>query len=186
MINLFTRIIAFILLFLLLPVILFITLTIFFESGKPIFFRQQRVGKNNFNFTLIKFRTMTVNTPDLATNLIKNPDQYITRVGKILRTTSLDELPQLINIIKGDMNFVGPRPALHNQENLIKLRTQKGINSLKPGITGWAQVNGRDNLSSKEKVRFDNYYLKNKSFFLNMKIIFMTIFKIFIFKDVRH
>jgi len=122
-----------------------------------------------------KFRTMKLDTPDVATHLLTEPERYLTPIGGFLRKFSLDELPQLLTILKGDLTFVGPRPALHNQDDLIALRTANGIHFLVPGITGWAQVNGRDRLSVREKVQFDKYYLEHRSLILDLKIIAMTV-----------
>jgi len=133
-----------------------------------------------------KFRTMKVETPAVATHLLTSPDQYLTRIGRILRRYSLDELPQLFSVLKGDMGFVGPRPALFNQADLIELRTRKGIHMLIPGITGWAQINGRDDLPIPVKVAFDEYYLKHRSFAFDLKILFMTFFSVLHSKGVRH
>ena len=133
-----------------------------------------------------KFRTMRLNTPDVATHLLKNGDQFVTPIGKILRKTSLDEIPQLWNIIKGDMAFVGPRPALYNQDDLIDLRTQKGIHQLTPGITGWAQIKGRDELPIPEKVEMDFFYLKNRSLTLDLVIILNTLVTVMRFKGISH
>jgi len=133
-----------------------------------------------------KFRTMHTDTPAVATHLLKDPEGYLTPVGSFLRKFSLDELPQLWSIIKGDMTFVGPRPALYNQDDLIELRTRKNIHRLTPGITGWAQVNGRDELPIPVKVEFDDYYLKNKSFLLDLKILWLTIVKVLKKEGIRH
>jgi O-antigen biosynthesis protein WbqP len=133
-----------------------------------------------------KFRTMRTDTPAVATHLLGDPDKYVTGIGKILRKTSLDELPQLISILKGDMSFVGPRPALFNQEDLIELRTQKGIHRLTPGLTGWAQINGRDELPIPVKVEYDHYYLLHQSFGLDMKIILQTALKVVLREGVTH
>ena len=133
-----------------------------------------------------KFRTMKIDTPAVATHLLPDPDQYLTPIGGFLRRSSLDELPQLISILKGDMSFVGPRPALFNQADLIKLRTQKGVHTLTPGLTGWAQINGRDELPIPVKVDFDEYYLKHHSFVLDIKIIFRTFFKVVGGEGVTH
>ena len=127
---------------------------------------------------------MVEQTPEFATDLLKNPENYITRIGKILRKTSLDELPQLWNILKGDMSFVGPRPALFNQYELIKMRSNKGIDSLLPGLTGWAQINGRDNISDKDKVKFDYEYLKKNNLMLDLKIIILTFYKVIKKEDI--
>ena len=135
---------------------------------------------------MYKFRTMKTDTPPVATHLMKNPEQYLTPVGQFLRKTSLDELPQLFNIIKGDMSFVGPRPALFNKDDLVALRTEKGIDTLVPGLTGWAQINGRDELPIPVKVDFDEYYLKNRSFLLDIKILFLTFVKVIRREGIEH
>lgn len=155
-------------------------------SAGPALYWSNRVGKNNQIFKMPKFRTMRLDTPAVATHLLKDPDTYLTGVGKVLRQTSLDELPQLISIVKGDMSFVGPRPALFNQDDLIELRTQKGIHQIMPGLTGWAQINGRDELPIPAKVELDHYYLKNQSFMLDMKIILQTARKVFLREGVTH
>ena len=167
------------------PILLIFTIVIIVDDGFPILFRQKRVGQNNALFWIYKFRTMKKNAPDIATHLLKDGTSLYTSTGPFLRKISLDELPQLFNILKGDMIFIGPRPALFNQDDLIKLRTEKGINQLKPGITGWAQVNGRDELSIPDKVKMDEYYLKNRSVMLNIKIIFLTLLKIFMADGVK-
>ncbi len=161
-----------------LPIFLIISLIIKLSSPGPIFFKQRRIGKDNEEFYILKFRTMRIDTPNVATHLLENPDKYITKIGKVLRKTSLDELPQLINIIRGEMSVVGPRPALYNQLDLKEMRTKKGIYKLVPGLTGWAQINGRDEIPLKEKVELDKYYLDNSNFIFDMKIIFMTIFSV--------
>jgi len=180
------RIISFILIICLSPLFLIVTLAIILGDGFPIFFRQRRIGINNNEFWIYKFRTMKKETPDIPTHLVKDKRDYNTVIGPILRKLSIDELPQLINIIKGEMVFVGPRPALHNQDDLKTLRTEKGIHKLKPGVTGWAQVNGRDELRIPEKVKLDEYYLQNKSFWLNIKILFMTGVQVLFPKGVSH
>ena len=149
------------------------------DDGFPIFFRQKRIGINNSKFTVFKFRTMKKGIPEIPTHLVNDPQRFYTRSGPLLRKLSIDELPQLINIIKGDMVFVGPRPALHNQDDLVELRTRVGIHELMPGVTGWAQVNGRDELSIPDKVKMDKYYLKNRNAMLDIKILFLTILKVF-------
>ena len=151
-----------------------------------VLFRTQRVGKGNKLFTMYKFRTMRTDTPQVATHLLKEPDQFLTPIGKLLRRTSLDELPQLINVLSGDMALVGPRPALFNQDDLIALRTARGVHEMTPGITGWAQVNGRDSLPITEKVKLDEWYLKNRSFWLDFKIVGMTVFKVIRKEGVVH
>ena len=154
-------------------VALFIKLT----SRGPVLYWSDRVGKNNAIFKMPKFRTMLVDTPAVATHLMSDPDRFLTPIGKFLRKTSIDELPQLWSILKGDMSIVGPRPALFNQDDLIALRTEKGVHILTPGLSGPAQINGRDELPIPVKVEFDEYYLKNRSFLFDLKIIFETIFK---------
>jgi O-antigen biosynthesis protein WbqP len=155
-------------------------------SRGPMLYWSDRVGKDNAVFKMPKFRTMKLDTPPVATHLLSNPEQYLTPIGGFLRRSSLDELPQLISILKGDMSFVGPRPALFNQADLIKLRTQKGVHTLSPGLTGWAQINGRDELPIPVKVDFDEYYLKHCSFLLDIKIIFRTFFKVARREGVTH
>jgi O-antigen biosynthesis protein WbqP len=166
--------------------ILIIALLIKLTSRGPIIHWSKRVGKNNSIFKMAKFRTMHIDTPQVATHLMINPDRYITPVGRFLRKYSLDELPQLLNIIKGDISIVGPRPALFNQDDLRELRTQKGIHILKPGLTGWAQVNGRDELPIPVKVDFDEYYLKHRSFLFDLKIILLTLVKVVKGEGVTH
>ena len=163
---------------------LILSLIIFLDDGFPIFFKQNRVGLNKKQFKIFKFRTMKKDTPDIATHLLKESDDMYTFSGPLLRKFSLDEIPQLINIFLGELTFIGPRPALFNQYDLIALRDKKGINSIRPGITGWAQVNGRDSLSIKEKVEMDYYYLTNQSFKLNLKILFLTVYKVLKTSDV--
>jgi O-antigen biosynthesis protein WbqP len=155
-------------------------------SPGPILYWSDRVGRNNSIFKMPKFRTMRTDTPAVATHLLGDPDRWLTPVGAFLRKSSLDELPQLFNIIRGDMSFVGPRPALFNQDDLIALRTEKGVHRLTPGLTGWAQINGRDELPIPVKVEFDVYYLKHMSFGFDMKIIALTIKKVIIKEGVSH
>ncbi len=154
-------------------VALFVKLT----SKGPVLYWSNRVGKNNVIFRMPKFRTMLVDTPAVATHLMADPDRFLTPIGKLLRRTSFDELPQLWTILTGDMTIVGPRPALFNQDDLIALRTEKGVHLLTPGLTGPAQINGRDELPIPVKVEFDEHYLKNRSFLFDLKIIIQTIFK---------
>ena len=182
----FDRLFALFLLIVLLPLFLLIMVGIYLEDGLPIFFRQKRVGINSAFFQILKFRSMIKNTPNIATHLLDNPDSYLLRTGHILRKLSLDELPNIINIIKGEMVFVGPRPALYNQYILIALRISRGIDKLKPGITGWAQINGRDEISMEEKVAFDREYLEKKSFWLNLKIILLTFISVIQSRGVKH
>ena len=180
------RLISFLLLIMLSPFLLIISLIIYIDDGFPVFFRQKRVGINNAMFWLYKFRTMKKDIPEIPTHLVKDPQQFYTRSGPFIRKLSIDELPQLINIIKGNMVFVGPRPALHNQDDLVELRTRVGVNELMPGVTGWAQVNGRDELSIPLKVQFDEYYLKNKSWLFDIKIVFITLLKVIGMQNVSH
>ena len=168
------------------PILLITSLIIFFDNGSPVLFKQKRVGLDNVIFFVYKFRTMEKDTLDIPTHLINNDQKIFISCGRFLRKFSIDELPQLINIIKGEMKFIGPRPALFNQDDLISLRTKSGIHKLYPGITGWAQVNGRDNLTIEQKVKFESFYLKNQSFALDSKILLMTIFQIIIPKGVSN
>ncbi|UOW67249.1 sugar transferase [Paraclostridium bifermentans] len=179
MYNLLQRLVALIALIILSPVFLIIALLIKLESKGPVFFKQERIGKDNINFMIYKFRSMRTDTPDVPTHLLDDPEIFITKVGKFLRKTSLDELPQFINIIKGEMLFVGPRPALYNQYDLRDLRTEKGVQTLIPGVTGWAQVNGRDELEIPDKVEFDRQYLQYRSVMFDIKIFVMTVIKVF-------
>lgn len=170
---------------LLLPIVI-ITLFVRLTSEGPILYWSQRVGKSNKIFLMPKFRTMRMDTPAVATHLLDNPGQYLTPIGSFLRKTSLDELPQLWSIIKGDMSFVGPRPALFNQADLIALRTQSGVDHLLPGLTGWAQINGRDELPIAKKVILDVEYLHKKSFMFDLKILFLTFVKVLRKEGVQH
>lgn len=160
------------------PIIIIISLLVKLTSKGPVFFKQRRIGKNNEEFNILKFRTMRVDTPNVATHLLKDPSVFITPLGKFLRKTSLDELPQLVNILKGDMSIVGPRPALYNQYDLRDMRTEVGVYKLVPGLTGWAQINGRDEIPLEEKVALDKEYMNMQSFWMDIKIIFMTVFKV--------
>ncbi len=155
-------------------------------SSGPVLYWSDRVGKDNRIFKMCKFRTMRKDSPEVATHLFYDADKYLTFIGPFLRKFSLDEIPQLFNILKGDMTFVGPRPALFNQDDLVELRTKKNIHKLTPGVTGWAQINGRDDLSIPVKVEFDEFYLKHKSFLLDAKIIFLTMFKVIKKEGVSH
>jgi O-antigen biosynthesis protein WbqP len=177
--------ISIIMLSILSPLLLIISLVIKVDSKGPALFSQRRIGRNNKEFVLYKFRTMRTETPDVATHLLKDPQRYITSFGKFLRKSSLDELPQLLNIIKGDMTFIGPRPALYNQYDLIDLRTRCGVHMLRPGVSGWAQVNGRDCLEIREKVDYDFDYLEHYSLTLDIKILFLTVLKILRADGVR-
>jgi O-antigen biosynthesis protein WbqP len=155
-------------------------------SKGPTLYWSDRVGKNNVIFKMPKFRTMRTDTPAVATHLLSDPDHWLTPIGKFLRKSSLDELPQLFSILKGDMSFVGPRPALFNQDDLIALRTAKGVHLLIPGLTGWAQINGRDELPIPQKVGFDEFYLNQRSFALDLKILCLTLFKVLRREGVQH
>lgn len=166
--------------------ILVIGLMVRLTSKGLVLYWSDRVGINNTIFRMPKFRTMRVDTPAVATHLMRNPDVYLTTIGFFLRKFSLDELPQLYSVLKGDMSFVGPRPALYNQDDLIELRTEKGIHTIIPGITGWAQVNGRDELPIPIKVEFDEYYLKNRSPFFDLKILGMTVIKVVRSENITH
>ena len=175
--RLFDLIFSFALLIFLFPAFVFLIIIIRIDSSGPILFRQKRIMRGRREFYILKFRTMKVETPkETPTHLLKNPDQYITKVGKILRHTSLDELPQLINILKGEMSFVGPRPALWNQFDLIEEREKYGANDVPVGLTGWAQINGRDDLPIAVKAKFDGEYVKRVNLFFDFVIIIKTIF----------
>ena len=160
------------------PLFLVLSICIRLGSKGPVFFRQKRIGRKCKHFYIIKFRTMRTDTPkDIPTHMLENPDQYVTGIGRFLRRTSLDELPQLINILRGEMSFVGPRPALWNQYDLVRLRENTGANSVRPGLTGWAQVNGRDELPIPVKARLDGEYIEKMSLAFDFIIILMTIKK---------
>ena len=161
------------------PVYLLVALAIKIDDPGPVFFRQKRVGIHKTHFQILKFRSMKMSTPkDTPTHLLENPEQYITRVGRILRKTSLDELPQIFQIFTGDMSIIGPRPALWNQFDLIAERDKYGANDVRPGLTGWAQINGRDELPIDVKARFDGEYVKNISFLFDCKCFFGTILSV--------
>ena len=181
-----TRLFALVLLVILSPIFLFVALFILIEDGIPVFFTQKRVGVNYTFFQIYKFRSMKKNTPNVATHLLVNPDQYLLKIGGLLRKLSLDELPNLINIIKGEMVFVGPRPALYNQDDLMTLRLATGVDKLKPGITGWAQINGRDDISIEKKVQLDQEYLQKKSFLFDIEILIKTFTNVLFSKGVSH
>ena len=155
-------------------------------SEGPVLFWSDRIGQRNVIFRMPKFRTMRLNTPVVGTHLMSDPDKFLSPIGVFLRRTSLDELPQLLSILKGDMSFVGPRPALFNQDDLIKLRTDNGVNKLMPGITGWAQVNGRDELLISRKVELDVEYMNRQSFWFDIKILWMTFVKVIKKESVSH
>jgi O-antigen biosynthesis protein WbqP len=181
-----SRLFALIFIVILSPVFLAVALAIFIEDGSPIFFTQKRVGINYSFFNIYKFRSMKKNTPNVATHLLTNPEQYLLKIGGILRKLSLDELPNLINIIKGEMVFVGPRPALYNQDDLMTLRVATGVDKLKPGITGWAQINGRDDISIEKKVQFEQEYLYKRSTLFDIEIIIKTFTNVLFSKGVSH
>ena len=166
--------------------ILIISSLVYISSGRPVFYWSDRIGKESLTFSMPKFRTMLTNAPEVATHMLDNPDIFLTTIGRFLRKTSLDELPQIWSVVTGDMNFVGPRPALFNQDDLIALRTKKGVDKLLPGITGWAQVNGRDQLSIPDKVTLDVEYLNRQSFWFDMKILWMTFLKVMKRDGVSH
>ena len=180
------RIFSFLIFIILIPIYLLIAILIFIDDGFPIIYKQTRVGLYSSNFIIFKFRSMKRSTPELATHLLSSPDQYLLGIGKYLRKFSLDEIPNLINIIKGEMVFVGPRPALYNQYDLIDLRKKYGIDKLKPGITGWAQINGRDELSIEDKVAFDKEYLEKKSLQFDLKILWLTFAKVLLGSGIKH
>ncbi len=173
------------LVFLLLP-ILVAALMVRVTSTGPVLYFSDRVGRFNRIFKMPKFRTMRVDTPAVATHLLSNPVQFLTPIGSFLRKSSLDELPQLLSIIRGNMSFVGPRPALFNQDDLVALRTHYGVDKLVPGLTGWAQINGRDELPIPEKVKLDVDYMNNQSFLFDLKIILLTFLKVLRRDGIQH
>ncbi len=181
-----SRLFALFLLILLSPIFFLVSLAILIEDGFPVLFTQKRVGINYTFFNIYKFRSMKKNTPNVATHLLENPDQYLLKIGKFIRKTSLDELPNLINIVKGEMVFVGPRPALYNQDDLMEFRVATGVSKLKPGITGWAQINGRDEISIQEKVKLEQEYLYRKSLLFDLEIIIKTFTNVLLRKGVSH
>jgi O-antigen biosynthesis protein WbqP len=171
---------AFIGLILLSPIFVILIILIKLDSKGPIFFKQKRIGRHKKHFNILKFRTMKIDTPkDTPTHLLKNPDQYITRLGRFLRKSSLDELPQIINILKGNMSIIGPRPALWNQYDLIEERDKYNVHKLYPGITGYAQIKGRDTLPITDKAKLDGYYVKHISLWLDIKIFILTFVSVF-------
>ena len=171
--------------FLIVPIFV-VAVMVRLTSPGPALYWSNRVGRNNQIFQMPKFRTMRVGTPAVATHLLSNPDTYLTPIGSFLRKSSLDELPQLWSILKGDMSFVGPRPALYNQDDLIELRTRKGVDILLPGLTGWAQVNGRDELPIPQKVELDAQYLERQGFWFDLKILWLTFLKVLRRDGVSH
>lgn len=182
----FDLVLSIVLLFLLIILIILVALAVKCTSPGPILYWSDRVGKDNSIFKMPKFRSMRIDTPAVATHLLENPAGYLTSIGSFLRETSLDELPQLWPILLGKMSFVGPRPALFNQYDLIKLRTEKGVHILLPGLTGWAQINGRDELSIPDKVELDFQYLLKRSFWFDMRILFLTVLKVINRDGVAH
>ena len=169
-----------------LPISGLLAALVILTSPGPAIYWSDRVGRHNQLFKMPKFRSMRIDTPAVATHLLSNPEQWLTPIGSFLRRSSLDELPQLWSILKGDMSFVGPRPALFNQDDLIKLRTEKGVHEVLPGLTGWAQVNGRDEIPIPQKVQFDAEYLHRQSILFDLKILWMTALKVFNRDGVSH
>ncbi|MBC7419417.1 MAG: sugar transferase [Bdellovibrio sp.] len=165
---------------------LLICLAVKLTSKGPIFYISKRIGKDNHIFLMPKFRSMRIDTPQVATHLLAKPESFLTPIGNFLRKSSLDELPQILSVLSGEMSLVGPRPALFNQDDLVSLRTERGVHRLSPGITGWAQINGRDELPIPVKVQFDEYYLKNRSFLLDLKILLLTGYKVFKKEGITH
>lgn len=168
------------------PLFLLVAVAVRLTSRGPALFHTERIGRNNTRFRMLKFRSMRTDTPQVATHLMKDPSLFLTPIGGFLRKTSIDEIPQLLNVIRGEMSLVGPRPALFNQDDLVALRTEKGIHTLMPGVTGWAQVNGRDELPIPVKVQLDEYYLHHRSLLLDMKILWLTVVKVFRTEGVSH
>lgn len=176
----YDTVLSFIGLIVLSPLLLVLVILIKLDSKGPILFKQKRIGRNKKHFYILKFRTMRIDTPkDTPTHMLENPQQWITKVGKFLRKTSLDEIPQIINILKGDMSIIGPRPALWNQYDLVEERDKYDVHKLYPGLTGYAQINGRDELPIPEKAKLDGFYVKHISLWLDIKIFFGTIVSIF-------
>ena len=180
------RLFALFILLLFSPIFLIVSIAILIEDGFPVLFTQKRVGINYTFFKIYKFRSMKKNTPNVATHLLEKPDQYLLKIGKFIRKTSLDELPNLINIIKGEMLFVGPRPALYNQDDLMILRVATAVDKLKPGITGWAQINGRDDISIEKKVQLEQEYMNKRSTLFDIEIIIKTFTNVLFSKGVSH
>lgn len=184
--RIFDFVAALVLFAVLLIPMLIIAAAVRLTSVGPALYWSSRVGANNRLFQMPKFRSMRIDTPEVATHLLNDPNRFLTPIGPFLRKSSLDELPQLWCILKGDMSFVGPRPALYNQDDLIALRTERGVHQVAPGLTGWAQVNGRDELAIPEKVRFDEDYMRRQSFLFDLQILFMTAAKVFGRHGVTH
>lgn len=183
--NIIERIIAFVLLIIFMPIFIIIGISIKLSSKGSILFKQPRVGLNGNIFNVYKFRSMKTTAPNVATEELINADEFITGIGKILRITSLDELPQLLNIIRGEMSFVGPRPVIVEEEELNDLRLEQGVYSVRPGITGWAQINGRDEIDIYQKVKLDKEYIEKKSLLFDIYILFMTVYKVLARKDLK-
>ena len=184
--RLFDILIAFVASIILIIPCVFISILILLTSSGPVIHWSRRIGSNGTYFMMPKFRTMQLHTPEIATDKLLDPQRYLTPIGSFLRRSSIDELPQLLSVLIGDMSLVGPRPALYNQYDIISKRSVLGIDILKPGITGWAQINGRDQLSIQEKVNLDYEYLKKQSFFFDLKVIFKTIELIIKSKNITH
>lgn len=184
--RLFDLTLAMVALPLCLPIMLAVALLVKLTSPGPALYWSQRVGRYNVLYRMPKFRTMRIDTPAVATHLLDDPERYLTPVGKFLRKTSLDELPQLYSILRGDMSFVGPRPALYNQDDLIALRTERGVHRLPPGLTGWAQINGRDELPIPVKVDFDTYYLLHRTPLFDLYVLLLTFVKVLRREGVQH
>ena len=184
--RIFDLLLSVVILALLVIPMLLICIAIRLSSKGSALYWSNRIGRNNEIFKMPKFRSMLIDTPDVATHLLNTPDSYLSPIGTFLRRSSLDEFPQLFSVLKGDMSLIGPRPALHNQDDLIALRTKKGVDKLLPGITGWAQVNGRDKLSIPDKVALDVEYLNRQSFWFDMKILWITFLKVLKRDSVRH
>jgi len=183
--TIFYSLLLIIIILLIVPIIL-TAIAVRITSKGSVLYWSDRAGKNNKIFKMPKFRSMLTGTPAVASHLLDNPDSYLSPIGGFLRLSSLDELPQLFSVLKGDMSFVGPRPSLYNQDDLIALRTRKGVDKLLPGITGWAQVNGRDELSIADKVALDVEYMHRQSFWFDMKILWMTFLKVIKRDGVSH
>jgi O-antigen biosynthesis protein WbqP len=184
--RLFDLFLAILLLILFAPILIVVAIIIKLSDPGPALYWSKRVGRHNKLFMMPKFRSMKLSTPQVATHLLTNPEQYLISIGGFIRKSSIDELPQLLSVIKGDMSFVGPRPALFNQDDLIQLRTQHGVHELVPGITGWAQINGRDEIPIPKKMAFEVEYLKQKNFLFDLKIIFLTAYKVIKKENVSH
>jgi len=185
--NYMNKIIALILIILLLPLLLIVSIIIFLEDGFPIIYTQKNYGKNHKPFDLYKFRTMITDTPAMPTEEFNQPDKYLLKSGKLLRKFSIDELPQFFNILENKINFIGPRPCMVENEEIVKeLREKNDVHKIKPGITGWAQVNGRDLNSYEEKVELDKYYYDNKNILLDLRIVLKTLIVIFFPKNIKH